>query len=108
MSAPLSPHSESKWRSEPAWLLSASEVKKRPAKMQFDTMSLHILNQGHGPCSLVTIREIDAEEEAYPAGVHKKEEPILENSRKGIIGRIVTGIRAKLLLVSPLRLIAWY
>ncbi|CAE7553490.1 unnamed protein product, partial [Symbiodinium microadriaticum] len=99
--APLSPHSESKWHSEPSWLLSSSEIKKRPAKMQFDTMSLHILDQGHGPCCLVTIREIDDEEEAYPAGLHKAEAPIQQNSKKGIIGRIVTGIRTKLLEDAP-------
>jgi hypothetical protein len=96
--APLPQQSPSSYRSEPTWLLSASEIKKRPARLQFDTVSLHILNQGHGPACLVTIREIDEEEEV--AVNHKKDAPLLETSKKGIIGRIVTGTRIKILKVT--------
>ena len=96
--APLPGSGHSKWVSEPSWLLSSSEIKKKPTRMQFDTVSVHLLNQGHGPCCTVTIREIDEEDNASP-NVSKKEESIVENSKKGIIGRIITGMRLKLLEV---------
>lgn len=97
--APLSRHRQSKYASEPAWLISGSELKKRAPKLQFNDLSLHILNQGHGPSSVLTIREIDNEKESGSASRKNPSDTIVEDSKCGIIGRILTGIRICILKV---------
>ena len=53
---------------------------------------------------LVTIREIDNESEAYGATNKKKksDNTLIEDSKCGIIGRILTGIRICILKVINL------
>jgi hypothetical protein len=83
--------------SEPTWLLAANKLKKYPPKIEFQDLSIHIMNHGHGPCSVITIREIDAETD------HKKgskvPEDIFSLSKRGVLGRILTGVRIKILEV---------
>mmetsp|Transcript_13380 Transcript_13380/g.13877 ORF Transcript_13380/g.13877 Transcript_13380/m.13877 type:complete len:932 (-) Transcript_13380:194-2989(-) len=96
--APPLKHRQSKWRNDPTWLISGSDLKKRTPKLQFNDLSLHLLDQGHGPSALITIREIDNEKEAYGANQKKKlSSSLLEDSKCGIIGRILTGVRACIL-----------
>lgn len=98
--APPLKHRQSKWRNDPTWLISGSDLKKRTPKLQFNDLSLHLLDQGHGPSALITIREIDNEKEAYGANQKKKlSSSLLEDSKCGIIGRILTGVRACILKV---------
>ena len=102
--APPLRHRHIKWKTNPTWLISGSELKHKPPKLQFHDLSLHLLNQGHGPAALVTIREIDNESEAYGATNKKKksDNTLIEDSKCGIIGRILTGIRICILKVINL------
>lgn len=88
---------QAKWKTEPTWLIAGNELKKRPPRLQFDDLGLHLLNQGHGTSSLITIREIDDEkdEKEVATANNKKNdfETILQDSKCGIIGRILTNIR---------------
>ena len=69
--------------------------------MQFHDLGLHLLNQGHGTSSLITIREIDNENEVSSSSSSSNEETdtsaIAQSSKCGVIGRILTNVRISIL-----------
>lgn len=75
---------------EPTWLLSSNDLKKSPPNLKYDTLSIHILNQGFGPASIITFREIDDE------GNTDAKRNLEQKSRTGVIGRILSGMRRKI------------
>jgi hypothetical protein len=97
--APASNHLKSKYQAQPTWLLSSSDLKKHPPKLHCEDLSIHILNQGHEPACVVTIRQID-DETTQPTVSKGASSSIAEESKKGILGRILTGIRGKIVKVS--------
>lgn len=101
---PISNRSKSKYQAQPTWLLSSSDLKQHPPQLHFENLSIHILNQGHEPACVVTIRKIDDETSQPVAAkaIHKTNSnaQIEEDSKKGILGRILTGIRGKIVKVS--------
>lgn len=98
--APLTHRNKSKYQAEPSWLLSSSDIKKRPPKIRCEDLSIHILNQGHEPAAIVTIRQIDDESVCHSSpNVSKLGSTIAEDSKKGILGRILVGIRGKIVKV---------
>jgi hypothetical protein len=72
----------------PVWLLGSSALLKTPPQMRFDSLGMHILDYGFGPHALLTVRELD--DEMQPG--HTLE----QKSRTGVLGRIVSGVWAKL------------
>ena len=88
-----------RWRSAPTWLLSKGELKEQPTRLQFNNLSLSILNHGHGAYACVTVRETDDESAGLPKGTKSKYDGIAEFSKGGVIGRLITGLRIKLLEV---------
>jgi hypothetical protein len=98
--APASSHLKSKYQAQPTWLLSSSDLKQHPPKLHCEDLSIHILNQGHEPACVVTIRQID-DETTHPMVSKGTPSSILEESKRGVLGRILTGIRGKIVKVSP-------
>lgn len=78
----------------PVWLLSSSAVIKNPPQMHFDSLGMHILDYGFGPHALVTVRELDDEMQPH----HTLE----QQSRTGVLGRIVAGAWSKVAEVCRL------
>ena len=74
-----------------SYLLSQSDMKRRSAEIMCENVSLHIQDQGNGPIALITLRRFDSENPEYNLD---------QNSRKGIVGRIMAGIWLKLLEVT--------
>ena len=72
----------------PTWLRTNSQIYANPAHLRNDTMSLHILDQGYGPNALLTVRQIDPEKQ-------QKRFTLEQQSRSGILGRIISGVWAK-------------
>ncbi len=73
---------------EPDWLLPTPVVRRRPPGVMFNTMSATIIDQGSGPIACFTVRKIDNEGEASLS--------LESQSRLGVIGRLLTGVRMKL------------
>lgn len=92
---PVPPRTLSKWKTDPTWLLSLSDLKRHIPKLKYEDLSIHLLSQGHEPACVVTIREIDPEILARS----NKKTSILEDSKTGVLGRIMTGIRMKIVKV---------
>jgi hypothetical protein len=90
---PVPARRASKFKFEPTWLLSTSDLRKRPPKLKYEDLSIHILTQGHGASCVLTIREIDPETQQRGP----KKTSILEDTKTGVLGRIVTGVRIKLM-----------
>lgn len=78
----------------PVWLLSSSALVKNPPQMRFDTLGMHILDYGFGPHALVTVHALDDEMSPH----HTLE----QQSRTGVLGRIVAGVWSKVAEVSTL------
>ena len=97
-SVPLDEYDNLLWRSAPRWLLSSSELKQNLPRVEFDNLSVHILNQGHGTYSFVTVHEIDNDNSAL-TGNKSAVENIYENAKRGVLGRIIACVRIKLLQV---------
>lgn len=95
--SPLPPRTISKYKSAPTWLLSQSELRKHSPGLKFEDLSIHLISQGHDPSCVLTIREIDAER----VSKSKKKTSILEDSKTGVLGRIITGLRIKIIRVAP-------
>ncbi|KAJ1422210.1 hypothetical protein B484DRAFT_465359 [Ochromonadaceae sp. CCMP2298] len=70
------------------WLLSNSRLYKTPPRLQIDSMSFHLLDQGWGAHTLLTVRKIDDEK-------HKGLD-FEQKSRCGVLGRIVSGVWLRL------------
>ena len=100
-STPVPTRRVSKWKSDPTWLLSIGDMKKNPPKLNYEDLSIHLLSQGHEPSGVLTIREIDHE----ILGRGLKKTSILEDSKTGVLGRIITGLRMKIVKVSSFRII---
>ena len=72
----------------PTWLRSNSQIYKSPPQVNIDSLSLHILDYGYGAHALLTVRQIDAE--------RQKKLTLEQQSRAGILGRIISGVWVKL------------
>lgn len=101
----VSDRSKSKYQAQPTWLLSSSDLKEHPPQLHFEDLSIHILNQGHEPACVVTIRQID-DETSQPHVAKITQSNIEEDSKKGILGRIITGIRGKIVKVIHYNLLS--
>ena len=53
---------------EPTFLLSRGDLLKRDPKLIFDNLSLHILDIGYGPITLLTFHRIDDEKDVQGNG----------------------------------------
>jgi hypothetical protein len=82
-------HRYEQYRTQPIWIASNNQLQKKPPSVKFDTIGLHIIDQGPGANALLTIRAIDHEK--------SKKANLEERSRCGIVGRIVDGLWVKLL-----------
>ena len=78
-----------RYSTQPTWVASNTQLQSKPPSIKFDTIGLHILDQGPGANALLTVRTIDNEK-------HKKCS-LEERSRCGIVGRIIDGLWVKLL-----------
>ena len=86
---------------EPDWLLANSDLKDCPPFVEYESISMHILDQGYGASTCITFREIDDESEYRNAmsslfDSKLKEEPLEYISRMGVLGRMIYGFRRKL------------
>ena len=121
MQSPL-PHRPSRAPSSspPTWLMSSAEIKKNPAQIVFSTLGIHLMNHGHDvSCCCLTIREIDSE---LKHSKHNASDILMKHhddknkalaiihsfAKRGIIGRLLTGIRIKMLQVSSYYFILTY
>ncbi len=88
----------------PTWLRSNSQLYTMPPVVAVDSLGVHILDQGYGAHTLLTVRQIDGEKQ--------KKLTLEQQSRAGVLGRIVSGVWVKLAEVSVLFLIPlgrrWY
>ena len=71
----------------PTWLQASSHMRNHPPALQMDTLSLHILDQGYGANALLTVRQMDGE--------NQKRLTLEQQSRAGVLGRIISGVWAK-------------
>jgi hypothetical protein len=72
------------------WLLSTSDLKKLKPELETASLSASILDQGFGPIATITIRQIEAEE-----GQDFKKLSLDAQSRVGVLGRILAGVRRR-------------
>ena len=73
----------------PTWLQSNSQINANPTSIHIGTLSMHILDQGYGAHALLTVRQVDAEKQ------HRRL-TLEQQSRAGVLGRIVSGVWVKL------------
>ena len=90
------PDANKKESDETKHLLSAFDLKERTPKFNFNTVSLHMIDQGYGPYSLVTFHKFEDEIPVNKEAVKWSPE---QKSDAGIIGRILAGTRRKLCAV---------
>jgi hypothetical protein len=76
----------------PSWLQSVAQIHKHPAQVHLHSLSIHILDQGFGAHTLLTVREIDPE--------NQKRFTLEQRSRAGVLGRIISGVWVKLTQVT--------
>ena len=76
----------------PTWLRSNNQINKSPPQVNIDSISLHILDYGYGAHALLTVRQVDGE--------RQKKLTLEQQSRAGVLGRIVSGVWVKLAEVS--------
>ncbi|KAJ1441564.1 hypothetical protein B484DRAFT_442681 [Ochromonadaceae sp. CCMP2298] len=86
---------EIRYARAPTWLPSSTKLYNSPPRIQIDTCSFHILDHGYGAHSLVTVRQIDAEG-------HPKKTDLEQLSRTGTVGRILSGVWARMAEVTML------
>jgi hypothetical protein len=72
----------------PTWLRSNSQLYALPPHISIDSLSLHVLDHGYGPHALLTVRQIDPEKQ--------KRFTLEQQSRAGVLGRIISGVWVKL------------
>ncbi len=65
-----------------------------PPVVAVDSLGVHILDQGYGAHTLLTVRQIDGEKQ--------KKLTLEQQARAGVLGRIVSGVWVKLAEVSGL------
>lgn len=80
--------------SNPQWLQPSSQISLRTPTLQYEKLSLSVLDQSYGPYTLVTIRQINTEGNS---GLTME-----QASRIGAIGRILSGMWIKLYQVCAL------
>jgi hypothetical protein len=76
----------------PSWLKSVAQIRKHPPKVCMNSLSIHILDQGFGSHTLLTVRETDSE--------NQKTFTQEQRSRAGVLGRIISGVWVKLAQVE--------
>jgi len=76
----------------PTWLRSNSQIYSAPPQVHIDSLSLHIMDYGYGAHALLTVREIDPEKQ--------KMFTLEQQSRAGVLGRIISGVWVKLAEVN--------
>jgi len=72
----------------PTWLRSNSQLYTMPPVVAVDSLGVHILDQGYGAHTLLTVRQIDGEKQ--------KKLTLEQQARAGVLGRIVSGVWVKL------------
>jgi hypothetical protein len=72
----------------PTWLQSTSRMGAKPPTLAIATLSVTLLDYGYGAHALLTVRQIDAEK--------MKRLTLEQQSRTGVLGRIVSGVWVKL------------
>lgn len=85
---PMSQGARTGYTDTPSWLQSTAQLHKHPAHIHMDSMSFHLLDQGFGAHTLLTVRQMDSEGQ-------KRFSPE-QQSRAGVLGRIVSGVWVKL------------
>jgi hypothetical protein len=81
----------------PIWLQTGPEMKGTASRMNYETISFHILDAGYGACAVMTFRELESE-----ADLKASPTPGLFSS-SGILGRLLCSVRRKMLEVHPPR-----
>jgi hypothetical protein len=76
----------------PTWLKSNAQLQRNPPLVRMHTMSMHVLDHGYGANALLTVREIDDEKH--------KGFTLEQQSRAGVLGRIVSGVWVKIAEVT--------
>lgn len=79
------------------YLLTASDIAKRPTEITSDILSVHIQDQGYGPHALFTYRKLHSDLKDGENEEHKYS--FEQHSRAGVLGRITVGVWKKLLEV---------
>ena len=72
----------------PTWLRSNSQIYSAPPQVHIDSLSMHILDYGYGAHALLTVRQMDLEKQ--------KRFTLEQQSRAGVLGRIISGLWVKL------------
>lgn len=80
---------------EKNFLLSAYDMHLRKPELSRLTLSLHIQDQGYGPCALITFRRIDSEMK-----VDGDTTNLMQKAHSGVLGRALVGVWNKLLEVT--------
>jgi len=81
------------------FLLTHGDMKLRPPTIKTNGLSLHLLDQGYGTNTLLTVRTMDVE-----GGLHELKDgqdpwKLSERSRAGVLGRLLRGVWRKLMVV---------
>jgi Ca2+-binding EF-hand superfamily protein len=81
------------------FLLSHAVMKLRPPTIKTNGLSLHLLDQGYGTNTLLTVRTMDAEGGINNAKDGQDPWKLAERSRAGVLGRLLRGVWRKLMVV---------
>jgi hypothetical protein len=79
----------------PNWLQTGPDMKQTASRMNYETISFHILDAGYGACAVMTFREIEPESKQHltsPTDIYSS----------GTLGRLLCSVRRKILEVSLL------
>lgn len=82
------------------FLLSSHDMSRRKPELRRDTLSLHIQDQGYGPCALLTYRQMDSELKPQHQTATSRVQELSRHARAGVLGRAVHGMWLKLLEVT--------
>ena len=76
----------------PTWLQNSDGMKAARSRLNYDTLSVHILDMGYGPCGTVTMRALDDEGRGDELNVNQR-------CCSGVLGRLLTAVRRRILQV---------
>lgn len=77
----------------PIWLQTGPDMKQTANRMNYETISFHILDAGYGACAVMTFREIEQE-------TNEKFTSPTDIYSSGTLGRLLCSVRRKILEVS--------
>lgn len=77
----------------PIWLQTGPDMKKTANRMNYETISFHILDAGYGACAVMTFREIEHE-------TNEKFTSPTDIYSSGTLGRLLCAVRRKILEVG--------